>query len=532
MADPLNIAQPANTDFVKFGADELRTLKTLLTGAYAGFITAPNNIGFKLKESGGTARDVVKMTAANVIEIGNAANALSLLGTAFTFTGATLDAGTLDGIDSTGFARLAAVSNFTTAPTISGNVVWHAGNDGVGSGLDADLLDGLSSAYFLSATNLNAGTIADARLPASLAGKTFTSSITLDTAAGTNAVISEVGLDKNSAVLEVFDFTNSGAGDAELRVNGNAVVTIAGPALNYVSLSDQGANPATPANAIVLFNKPTLPSGTIPWMIDENGRATPLQSHLGRNRIARIVPILGGSFSVINATNSQDVLDWTGIKMLAIGDTANANSKAQQASNAGAFYNAFNRSIVQISAAANQNAGFSTTTNNESLLRGAATARNGFYFSMIVGLEDCAASSGELKIFAGVSFNGAPFLNTGEPNGAYDIIGLAANSTYTNFRIMHNDQTGAATEIDLGVNFPCKTAAADVYLLELYSWEGGSIQYYVERLNTGDKASGSLAANLPLAASLLGPTIQIRNGAAAALNRIAFSRIYAETLNG
>jgi hypothetical protein len=32
--------------------------------------------------------------------------------------------------------------------TYGGNIVWHAGNDGVGSGLDADLLDGLNSSDF------------------------------------------------------------------------------------------------------------------------------------------------------------------------------------------------------------------------------------------------------------------------------------------------------------------------------------------------------------------------------------------------
>ncbi len=40
--------------------------------------------------------------------------------------------------------------------------------DGSGSGLDADLLDGQSSAYYQSASNLNAGTVPDARFPATL----------------------------------------------------------------------------------------------------------------------------------------------------------------------------------------------------------------------------------------------------------------------------------------------------------------------------------------------------------------------------
>lgn len=33
--------------------------------------------------------------------------------------------------------------------TVNGNIVWHAGNDGSGSGLDADLLDGLNSTQFV-----------------------------------------------------------------------------------------------------------------------------------------------------------------------------------------------------------------------------------------------------------------------------------------------------------------------------------------------------------------------------------------------
>jgi len=50
--------------------------------------------------------------------------------------------------------------------TANGNSVWHAGNDGAGSTLDADLLDGQQGSYYLNAGNLNAGTILAARMPA------------------------------------------------------------------------------------------------------------------------------------------------------------------------------------------------------------------------------------------------------------------------------------------------------------------------------------------------------------------------------
>lgn len=47
---------------------------------------------------------------------------------------------------------------------INGSVVWHAGNDGSGSGLDADLLDGQHGSFYRDASNLNTGVVPVARL--------------------------------------------------------------------------------------------------------------------------------------------------------------------------------------------------------------------------------------------------------------------------------------------------------------------------------------------------------------------------------
>ena len=48
------------------------------------------------------------------------------------------------------------------------NIAWHAGNDGSGSGLDADLLDGQEGSYYRNASNLNAGTIPSSQMPTSI----------------------------------------------------------------------------------------------------------------------------------------------------------------------------------------------------------------------------------------------------------------------------------------------------------------------------------------------------------------------------
>ena len=57
---------------------------------------------------------------------------------------------------------------------VNGNTVWHAGNDGSGSGLDADLLDGQHGSYYRNAGNINAGILPIARIPTSLMRATGT----------------------------------------------------------------------------------------------------------------------------------------------------------------------------------------------------------------------------------------------------------------------------------------------------------------------------------------------------------------------
>ena len=85
--------------------------------------------------------------------------------------------------------RIKDAIDFTTDGGSTYHTVWHAGNDGPSSGLNADLLDGQQGSYYQNASNLNAGTVNDARLPG-----TISSNIT-----------------GNAASLKIVDTRNDGA---------------------------------------------------------------------------------------------------------------------------------------------------------------------------------------------------------------------------------------------------------------------------------------------------------------------------------
>ena len=131
------------------------------------------------------------------------------------------------------------------------------------------------------------------------------------------------------------------------------------------------------------------------------------------------------------------------------------------------------------------------------------STKSGFYFCADTISED-AATVATAADFVGLGANFfAPFGNA-EPSNTLACILLAYDSTDTNMQIMHNDNTGTCTKIDLGANFPARTNATDLYRLELFCEANGTeINYRVTRLNTGHQVSGVLTTNIPSSASPL-----------------------------
>jgi hypothetical protein len=74
--------------------------------------------------------------------------------------------------------------------------------------------------------------------------------------------------------------------------------------------------------------------------------------------------------------------------------------------------------------------------------------------------------------------------------------------------VFHNDASGTATKIDLGINFPAnRTAGAistTVYSIELYNEPMSTdVKYKVKNNETGNVASGTISTNLPLSSQAL-----------------------------
>lgn len=138
--------------------------------------------------------------------------------------------------------------------SVNGNFVWHSGNMGAGSGLNADLLDGQHGAFYQSAANLNAGTLPNARLVGDYSFANLTLSATMQSlnAVATNATTPTVsstahaiqGGQSNGLNVRMgrdrIVFANNGA-TSQGRIEGSTI-TLAGETAVTGNLAVAGLN--------------------------------------------------------------------------------------------------------------------------------------------------------------------------------------------------------------------------------------------------------------------------------------------------
>lgn len=125
---------------------------------------------------------------------------------------------------------------------------------------------------------------------------------------------------------------------------------------------------------------------------------------------------------------------------------------------------------------------------------------DGFIFTLKFGNED-ASTVANARFFAGL-YSSLSAIGNVNPSTLQNVLGIGADSGDTHLQLIHNDATGTATKIDLGVNFPANNLAEDVYLLQILNVRNSSDVFVrVTRVNTDTVYETTLTTDLPVSTS-------------------------------
>ncbi len=132
--------------------------------------------------------------------------------------------------------------------------------------------------------------------------------------------------------------------------------------------------------------------------------------------------------------------------------------------------------------------------------RGNAAALGGFYMRFVYSMSTTAA--GQMSFAGLIAANpGLPF----DTQTITDCFGVGNQAADANVNIIHNDNAGNVTAVDLGANFPAVSATA-VYDVELYAAANDTNLYYVvHRRDTLFAAAGVVTTNMPATTTFLQP---------------------------
>jgi len=119
----------------------------------------------------------------------------------------------------------------------------------------------------------------------------------------------------------------------------------------------------------------------------------------------------------------------------------------------------------------------------------------------------------------------------GDPSALTNMVGMgydAADLNTGNWQLMHNDNAGTATRIDLGASFARNTTTALRLVLNLYP-STTNVDYHIRDMVSGVAINGTLTTNLPVSNTFMNWQITGYNGAIAAA---AQPRIWIGSIDG
>jgi hypothetical protein len=281
------------------------------------------------------------------------------------------------------------------------------------------------------------------------------------------------------------------------------------------------ANTTPPADSLSFAPQRLLASGgrVIPRWLSEEGVFMSLQPHIGRNSVM----FSHGQGTAATPTIIGGVL--TNVGTLTARPPASTNRATRS-----------KRTGYVSAATAGATAGaYAANTNSTYFSLGTGTnIGGGGFFAVFRWVESDAATVAGAHMFLGLSSTVAAPTAATNPNTFTNSVGVAQTNGGANLKIVYGG-SAAQTEIDLGANFPASGHSADEYEAIFYAPPNvnNTVFYRVERINTGDVATGTLTGTagtvLPANTTFLGPRMFRSNNATALAVGLDIVSFYVES---
>lgn len=138
------------------------------------------------------------------------------------------------------------------------------------------------------------------------------------------------------------------------------------------------------------------------------------------------------------------------------------------------------------------------------------------YFEQTIGTAEGSSTSGMRAVF-GISTSIGALSSNIEYNTLTDFIGLCRLSTSGNWHIIHNDNTGLATTIDLGSSFPANVEE-EIYTYRIIPKGVNDLDIIVTRKSTGLSVTHNVTSDIPSTSV----SYTVKGGANNNTNAVAF----------
>jgi hypothetical protein len=274
--------------------------------------------------------------------------------------------------------------------------------------------------------------------------------------------------------------------------------------------------PAAPAAGSLKMFARSVAGRILPATIGPSGLDSPLQPHIGLNRIAWQV-----------SQGDQAAINIFGMPVGNALGGAVATAKATATTNLYTMMRGVEYLITV--AATTAIAGYRGVARQFSI-GGTAAELGGFHLIYRWGPATGVATTTS-RAFCGLVGSVANPTDT-EPSARINQIGMGWDAADTNIQFMHGDGTGACTKIDLGASFPVPTVdRQEVYEIAMFSPPGTtqSVTYRIRNLRTGAEATGTVTTDLPTTATLLNPYLHMSVGGTSSVIGVCMFSLYIET---